>query len=199
MIASPSPHPCFALIFLSLRSHSLVKQTNQLNGTKLEYIVYWISLMARCRSSGVYACHQVNVCSYMARDAFKGGASHSSKAATPETTNKDLLRMCSNNNKSPSLIHRVQLNWHYLRERKINLAVFPENPPKIDFSWSIPMTDETERETCYAYTVNNSITGKIVSVLSSFIYPHSTRSKLGWPCFCETQNLRNVLAVFFHI
>lgn len=48
------------------------------------------------------------------------------KAATPKTTNKDLLRMCSNNNKSPSLIYRV--NWHYLEERKINLAeVFPEN------------------------------------------------------------------------
>lgn len=68
----------------------------------------------------------------LARDVFEGGASQTTKAATPKTTNKDLLRMCSNNNKSPSLIYQVQLNCHYLR--KINLAeAFLENPTKIDF------------------------------------------------------------------
>lgn len=80
----------------------------------------------------------------VARDAFEGGASHTTKAATPKTTNKDLPRMCSNNNKSPSVIYRVQLlnKCYYLEQRKINRdEVFPGNPPKIDFSESIPMID----------------------------------------------------------
>lgn len=97
-----------------------------------------------CVSSG--ECYVIHVRMGLARDVFEGGASHTTKAATPKTTNKDLLRMCSNNNKSPSLIYQVQLNCHYLRE--INLAeVFPENMTKIDFSQSIQMTDWIQQTT----------------------------------------------------
>lgn len=49
--------------FFCALTHSLVKQTNQLDGAKLGCIVYRIHLMTRSRSSGVYVCHQVNVTS----------------------------------------------------------------------------------------------------------------------------------------
>ncbi len=145
----PSPHLSFALIFLSLHSHSLTHKTNQ--------SVRWNKTGMNSSQNSFNDKEQVSSYVYVIRyskydvmsfhvdgtlfSALKGCGQRCfwwwsfsyHKSCHTKNHKQGSTTDVSHNNKSPSVIDRVQLlnNCYYLEQRKINRDFFAENAPTL--------------------------------------------------------------------